>query len=139
MSKARLDSYGEYPSGLKEYLSFNGWHFNKRMCEFAVGNMRKTNDRGVSIKITPYRKEDVDNMLAANGVIVNRVNDYDYVYVANMCKADFYNSSITNEKALCKFVKDYIEDPDAYEGMPFTRFYADCIGSGTIIPWEEVI
>jgi hypothetical protein len=23
--------------------------------------------------------------------------------------------------------------------MPFTRFYADCIGSGTSIPWEDLL
>jgi hypothetical protein len=23
--------------------------------------------------------------------------------------------------------------------MPFTRFYADCIGSGTLIPWEDML
>ena len=34
---------------------------------------------------------------------------------------------------------DYIDDVDAYPGMPFTRFYADCIGSGTPILWEEAL
>lgn len=135
MNKTRLDSYGEYPSGLKEYLSFNGWHFNKKMCEFATSHMvSKT-----STKFTPYRKEDIDALLKANNIDVSNTADYDYVYVANMCKADFLGSSILTEKQLCKFVKDYIEDVDSYEGMPFTRYYADCIGSGTIIPWEEVL
>jgi hypothetical protein len=23
--------------------------------------------------------------------------------------------------------------------MPFTRFYADCIGSGTSIPWDDLL
>ena len=32
-----------------------------------------------------------------------------------------------------------ITDGDAYEGMPFTRFYADCIGSGTPIIWEDML
>ena len=64
---------------------------------------------------------------------------YDDVYVANMCKFDFLRSSIDNEMKLAQFIKDYIDDADAYEGMPFTRFYADCIGSGTPIIWEDML
>ena len=30
---ARLDIRDKYPSGMEEYLSHNGWHFNKKMCE----------------------------------------------------------------------------------------------------------
>ena len=30
-------------------------------------------------------------------------------------------------------------DVDAYNGMPFTRFYADCIGSGNPIMWEQMM
>ena len=36
-------------------------------------------------------------------------------------------------------VKDVVEDPDGYDGLPFTRFYADCIGSGTSIPWDDLL
>jgi hypothetical protein len=56
-----------------------------------------------------------------------------------MCKADYSGSSIPDDYHLVKFVQDYINDIDGYEGMPFTRFYADCIGSGIAIPWEDVI
>jgi hypothetical protein len=28
---------------------------------------------------------------------------------------------------------------DGYDGLPMTRFYADCIGSGNPIIWEDVI
>jgi hypothetical protein len=40
---------------------------------------------------------------------------------------------------LAKYVKDVVEDPDGYDGLPFTRFYADCIGSGTSIPWDDLL
>ena len=56
-----------------------------------------------------------------------------------MCKADYYKRSIADEAHLALFVKDYIDDVDAYDGMPFTRFYADCIGSGNCINWEAMI
>jgi hypothetical protein len=32
-----------------------------------------------------------------------------------------------------------VDDPDGYPELPFTRFYADCIGTGTPIDWEDVI
>ena len=56
-----------------------------------------------------------------------------------MAKADFLGSSIPDEAHLILYVKDVMTDPDAYDGMPFTRFYADCIGSGTSIPWEDLL
>lgn len=139
MNYNRLDSYGDYPSGLREYLQFNGWHFNKKMCEWAVSGMYKEDSSGNKVVISPYRKSDVDTILSNNGVVIKNINNYDYIYIANMCKADFLNSSVPNERQLAKFVKDVIDDADGYEGMPFTRFYADCIGKGISIPWEEVI
>ena len=65
--------------------------------------------------------------------------NYDAVYIANMAKADFLGSSIPDEAHLILYVKDVITDTDAYDGMPFTRFYADCIGSGISIPWEDLL
>lgn len=35
--------------------------------------------------------------------------------------------------------KDYLGDPDGYEGVAFTRFYADCIGKGALIPWDDML
>ena len=56
-----------------------------------------------------------------------------------MAKADFYGTTITDEKHLITFVKDYIDDPDGYEGLPMTRFFADVIGKGIVIDWEEML
>ena len=64
---------------------------------------------------------------------------YDYVYVANMCRADYMGSSIEDESHMAKFIKDYIEDPDAYDGMPFSRFYIDTVKKGVPIDWEEML
>ena len=56
-----------------------------------------------------------------------------------MAKADFHGSSIKEESSLVKYVKDYLDDPDGYDGIAMTRFYADCIGKGEIIPWEDLL
>lgn len=135
----RLDAYEKLPSGMREYLENYGWHFSKKMCEFAVSNMKKKDASGKLTPITPYTKEQVDSMLQQHGVQIEEKNGYDYVFAANMGKSDYMGSSIKDEQHLALFVKDYVSDPDAYEGLPFTRYYADTIGSGTPITWEEML
>lgn len=119
---------------MKEYLSIYGWHFSKKMCEWAVSMMK--NKAG---KITPYSKEDVSRLLKNNGIELEKDAGYDSVYIANMAKADFLNSSIVDESHLAKYIKDVIDDPDGYCGLVFMRFYADCRGSKTPIIWEDLI
>ena len=136
----RLDSYDIYPSGMREYLSTYGWHFSKKMCEWAVSRMYKDGEENKPEQAIPnYTRERVDLLLKRFNLKLEKNKGYDDVYVANMCKFDFLGSSIDNEMKLAQFIKDYIDDADAYEGMPFTRFYADCIGSGTPIIWEDMI
>ena len=135
----RLDAYEKLPSGMREYLENYGWHFSKKMCEFAVSNMKKKDASGKLTPITPYTKEQVDSMLQQHGVQIEEKKGYDYVFAANMAKSDYMGSSIKAEQHLALFVKDYVSDPDAYEGLPFTRYYADTIGSGTPITWEEML
>ena len=135
---ARLDSYGSYPSGMEEYLSAYGWHFSKKMCEWAVSRMYKMeNKRRIGIEMMD--KANLDALMSRYGLKLTRDKGYDAVYVANMCKADFYGKSIRDEASLAQYVYDTIEDADAYEGMVFTRFYADCVGSGTPINWEDML
>lgn len=136
----RLDSYDIYPSGMREYLSTYGWHFSKKMCEWAVSRMYKDGEDNKPEQAIPnYTRERVDLLLKRFNLKLEKNKGYDDVYVANMCKFDFLGSSIDNEMKLAQFIKDYIDDADTYEGMPFTRFYADCIGSGTPIIWEDML
>ena len=136
----RLDSYDIYPSGMREYLSTYGWHFSKKMCEWAVSRMYKDGEENKPEQAIPnYTRERVDLLLKRFNLKLEKNKGYDDVYIANMCKFDFLGSSIDNEMKLAQFIKDYIDDADAYEGMPFTRFYADCIGSGTPIIWEDML
>ena len=130
--------YDKLPSGMKEYLSAYGWHFSKKMCEWAVGNM-KVEKNGKKEKLEAMKRDDVEEMLKKLGIKMEKDKGYDAVYAANMAKADYFKSSIPDEAHLAMFVKDYIDDVDAYPGMPFTRFYADCIGSGTPIMWEDML
>ena len=115
-----------------------GWHFSKKMCEWAVSRMYKTENRR-KVYIDMMDKDSLDVLMKKYGLKLLNDKGYDAVYVVNMCKADFYGKSVRDEMTLAQYVFDVIEDADAYEGMVFTRFYADCIGSGTPINWEDMI
>ena len=129
----RLDYRSSFPSGMEDYLSYYGWHFSKKMEEWASSKMYKK----VGEKFTPYTKEQLENIFKLANISLEVT--YDALYVANMAKADFLGSSIVDELHLAKYVEDVLNDPDGYEGMPFTRFYADCIGSGRVIYWEDML
>lgn len=131
----RLDSREKLPEGISNYLSMYGWHFSKKLCNFAVSNMKKDDGK----KISPITKEALDALLMKYGVVLENKFGYDYVFAANMCKADYLGSSVPDEMHLVKFVKDYVDDPDGYPELPFSRFYADVIGKGIPIIWEDMI
>ena len=63
----------------------------------------------------------------------------DHVYVANMCKADFWGKSIKDEESLAHYIKDTVDDVDQKDGFIFNRFYADCCHNGMPIPWEDLL
>lgn len=129
-----LDDYDDRPREMVNYLQYNGWHFNKKMCEFAIKNMYK---KGKKLEI--LTKEQIDQLLTKYNIVINNNQLWDYVYVANMGKADFLGSSLTNELQLATFIKDYIDDEDAYDGMPFSRFYIDTVKKGIPIDWEGML
>lgn len=135
----RLDARDSFPSGMEEYLAQNGWHFSKKMFEWVASTMYKKDPNGKQIKIQTYSKENVDEILRRYGVVLENKFGYDYVFAANMCKADYLGSSVPDEQRLALFVKDYVDDPDGYPELPFTRFYSDCIGKGIPINWEDLI
>ena len=78
-------------------------------------------------------------LLEKNEINLENKFGYDYVFVANMAKADYLNSSVADEAHLAKFIKDYCDDPDGYPELPFSRFYADIIAKGIPVIWEDMI
>lgn len=140
MERQRLDTYDNFPSGMREYLSTYGWHFSKKMCDWAISKMKmKDPTTGKEKKMEPMTKDAVDEILKKYGVKIENDKGYDLCYLANMAKSDFLKSSIPDEQHLALYLKDVSDDVDGYEGMPFTRFVADCIGKGEPIIWLEYI
>ena len=123
------------PSGYAEYMAEYGEHFSKKMCEWAVSRMRDSNGK----KLEPWGKEQVDALLKEAGIELNNNKAYDSVYVANMCRADFFGKSVPDNTHLAQYVKDLLDDPDGYEGLVFNRFVMDCAGMGVPILWEDMM
>lgn len=138
MQYTDLTQFDIKPEGMINYLRYNGPHFNKKLCDFAVSKMYKKVGN-VKVKLQAYTKEQVDNILSVNNIRLQNNQLYDHVYVANMCKADFLNSSVKDEMHLAKYVKDVIDDDDAYDGIVFNRWYADMCKQGIVIDWEDMI
>lgn len=139
MKRDSLDMYDTRPEAMVNYLRHNGMHFNKKLCCFAVSKMFKRNSNGKKEYIKPITKESLDKLLNHYQINLEENQLYDYVYVANMCKADFLGSSVRTEENLAQYVKDVIDDPDAYDGFIFNRWYADMCRSGIAIDWEEML
>lgn len=135
-----LDIRDKRPEEMEAYLSNFGWHFNKKMCDFAVSLMKKINPAtGKKERIEPISKEKVEELLTKYGIKLDNNSLYDFVYVANMGKADFFKSSIPDEQHLAVYVKDVIDDPDAPDGTTMRRWYATMIAAGEPIEWDEMI
>ena len=133
-----LDNYDVLPKEMIDYLSNYGRHFNKKLCLFAINMMTKSSNGKIE-KINPYTKDEVDNLLKVYNTKLNNNQLYDYVFVANMCKADFLKSSISDEQHLTLYIKDVIDDVDAYDGIVFNRWYADTRRKGIPIEWSDMI
>lgn len=136
--RENFTAYEIMPEDLAIYLSHNGPHFNKPAFDFAVSQMYKMNGT-IKQKVKPVTKAEIKDYEANYNVVIENNHLYDAPYVATMCKADYYNSSIVNEAQLIKFVKDTLDDPDGAEGLTFNRWIADMKWLGIPIPWDEFL
>lgn len=125
---------------MEEYLSTYGWHFSKKLCEWAVAHMTYKDERLNQTKhVEMIKKEDLDNIFKRFGIDPTEFTAYDAVYVYHMAKADYGRITLPDDQRLVLFVRDYLKDHDGYDEVAMTRFYADCIGKGEMPDWEECL
>ena len=131
------------PAGFADYMATYGGHFSKKMCDWAVGMMTvdKEDEKReiVEEKLEPWSKDEVDDMLLRYGVTLDNDKGYDKVYVANMCKADYYEDSVPDETHVVRYIKNYLDDPDGYEEIAFNRFMMDCMSKDIPVMWEDMM
>lgn len=139
MRRQSLDIYDDMPDSMKSYLRNNGWHFNRKSCEFATRMMRRRDEAGNRERATGYTRDQVDDMLRRSGVEIENDVGYDVLYIANMCKCDYWGSSIQDEAHLAKIIKDIADDDDAGDGEVMRCWYAKTVARGIPVDWEDIL
>lgn len=128
------------PLEMKAYLRNHGFSFSKKACDYAISLMKKENPTTKKEeKIEPWSKEQVDDMLKKYNVTLENNVGYNYVYVANMLKADKFKSSIIDEQHLAMGVKDVIDDIDASPRLVFKKWITAMDDAGEPIEWSELM
>lgn len=140
--KTSIEHYDidEWPKGARKYFKTNGFHFNKKACEEAVKGLLKENPATKKLEpIDAWGKEQVDDLLKRCNVTLEDNELYDYVWVANMVRSDYWKSSITDEQHLALMIKDIVDDPDQRDGFIFNRWISDRLFNGSPIDWEGLV
>ena len=137
--KQSLLNYG-LPEDMERYLSYYGYHFNKKLYEFAVGKMEKKDKMtGRKEKESPVEIDNLEKGLKKYKIEVPEDEIYDAAYLASMVSADFWGSSIKDEEQMFLYIKDVLCDVDGYDGIVFCRFLADCSARGIPIMWDRML
>ena len=119
----------------EKYYRLYGAHFTKALCDYATSLMEDDNGQ-----ITTYTKADIEQKLRQQNIKLEHNKLYDFVYVANMCKADFLVKAVPNDDYhLCLYIKCVIDDPDGYDGQVFNRWLSDMENTDTPIDWSEFV
>lgn len=119
------------PTDKDIYIAENGWHFNKKACDYAVQYLKGKDGK----RIKPLSKEEVDAMLAKYGLKLEKNRGWDYVYAANMAKSDMEGSPLSDEKSQAMYVKILIDDPDAADGEIMACWYVKMIFRREPVDW----
>lgn len=112
-------------------------HFNKRLAEWAISNMRKENK--TSGMLEPVKKktiEEFDSFLKANNLKVSDESYYDAYYLYHMTLAD-YEKSLEDDKHRATFIDETINDPDCEPTAVLACFKAKMDLCKVPIYWER--
>lgn len=140
--KANLELYNisEWPESAQKYFRNYGFHFTKKAAEYAAKMLRKENPATKKVEpVDAWTKDQVDDLLERFNVVLEDNQLYDYVWVANMVRSDYWKSSITDEQHLALMIKDIVDDSDQRDGFIFNRWISDRLFNGCPIDWEDIM
>ncbi|MBR1448810.1 MAG: hypothetical protein IJ588_08730 [Prevotella sp.] len=122
------------------YMERYKGRFSKRLAEWAISMMEKKDKlSGKMAKIKPYSIEEVEEMVKPFRQHIGEESIYDAWYLANMCKADYLDSSIPDKEHVALYVKDTLCDPDGEPQMVLACFRAKCDVKRIPILWERMM
>lgn len=135
-----LDAVIKRPKEMEDYLAHYGWHFNKKLCDYAVSLMKVKNpSSGKEEAVEAMKRDEVMELLKRNNVKLENDVMYDSTYVANMVKADRWKSSVDDDRHHALAIKDDIDDIDAADGSVMYCWYAKMRKAGIPIMWEDML
>lgn len=130
----------EIPREMRSYLRSYGFNFNRKACDYAISRMKRLNPAtGKRESIEAMNKESVEELLKKNNIKLDHNEGHNFVYAANMIKADYWKSSVKDEATMAQMIKDIIDDPDNEGGNIFRHWLTDCDAKGHIVDWEELL
>ena len=141
-NKLPLDIYDFdlMPRSKKIYVMQNGNHFNKELFEYAASLMFKENKQTKQKeKVSVCTKEEIDAMLKKYNVEVENKGLYDYMYVAQSIKADYWGGSITDEQKMALHIKEVCDDPDKPDGYTFKSWCLRMDMLGEPVDWQSYV
>ena len=106
------------------------------MYECAAKMMYKEKNGEIE-KVPVFTKEEVDALLKKYNVEVKEKGNYDYVYAAQKCRADYLGESVPDEQRQALYVKNKCDDVDAPEGLIFREWCVRMEALGESVDWEE--
>ena len=139
MCRGALDVGAVRPLEMAKYLYNNGWHFNRKMCEYAVSLMRNKNAiNGQMEPVKMMTKEQVDELLKRHNVKLQNDVGHDAVYVANFGKHTLAKS-VPDEQHLAMYIKERVDDMNAADGTIMREWYARLIACGMLVDWLDML
>lgn len=134
-----MDYYVYYSEEEEIYNSKYHCHFNKRLAEWAIGNMMKENPTtGMLEPINKKTIEEYDAFLKENKLKVPDESYYDGYYLLHMCAAD-YTKSLEDDKHRAAYIEETICDPDCVSTAVLACFKAKMNEMNVPIFWERFL
>lgn len=118
-----------------EYIDQYGFHFSKKLYEWAVSRMTDRNGN----KLPSMTREQVSEFLKSHGIMLKNDKGWDAAYVYQMARSDYYGSSVPDDARLALFVRDHLDDPDGTSSKAFDHFVVDCRAMDEPIFWDMVL
>lgn len=107
-----MSKYIYYSEEEEIFLDKYKGHFNKKLADWAIANMRKSNaTTGVLEPIKKKTIEEFDAFLKANDLKIADESYYDAYYLLHMSIAD-YPDSLKDDKSRAAFIDETINDVD---------------------------
>lgn len=132
-----MEKYIYYSEEEEIYNSKYHGHFNKKLADWAISNMRKEN--ASTGMLEPMKKktiEEFDTFLKANNVKLVDESYYDGYYLLHMTLADYPKSLKTDEQRAL-YIDETINDPDGTPENVLACFVAKMNEAGQPIYWEK--